>query len=688
MVITYDEILSGLPTPVLTGYTFVSWMLDLRDPNSVFKNGDRWTTVLTDGAEIPVYATYTANSYKYTFDLNDEVGSTRAQLVDTSIDHTEETFDKVYEGLFDVEATRPGYDFKGWTLVRNGDVLTANDLVSLAKDTTVYAKWQPKKYNVKFVMKGSAMPDTFDQSTGVYDADADTWTVKVDFDSVYGTLPVPTKTDAKYHGWLAAAANWEEIDNEIILELPQYTDYKDDDGITLTAVMEPWITFDPDGNKFTDNDSTDPRKELQSEIDKLPEAKKDGYTFDGWTKKDKPDEILDIDDVKKLEEPTVLVPKFSANVTFNANGGVVTTNNAETYVVGLSKITTLPNASKSGYNFDGWFTEANGGTQVTLDALKSANVPTTVYAHYTVRSTGGGGGGGGGGVSTNTITVKKDEGSTVTPAGDSNGKVTVPTGSDKNFVIKADDGYTITDVIVDGKSQGPKDSYEFKNIRENHTLEVKVAKLLTGDHIAYIKGYPDGGVHPTANITRAEVSAIFYRLLSDDARSVYTTSIHNFADVHNSWASTEIATLANAGILQGYTDGTFRPNAAITRAEFAAIAARFDKLSGGTKSFSDVPTDHWAYAAITSAAEKGWVNGYADGTFRPNNAITRAEVVKITNAVLERTCDKDYVADNLSKLISYNDLTSAYWAYYDVLEASNAHDYKVVNDVETWVSLK
>lgn len=688
MVITYDEILSGLPTPVLTGYTFVSWMLDLRDPNSVFKNGDRWTTVLTDGAEIPVYATYTANSYKYTFDLNDEVGSTRAQLVDTSIDHTEETFDKVYEGLFDVEATRPGYDFKGWTLVRNGDVLTANDLVSLAKDTTVYAKWQPKKYNVKFVMKGSAMPDTFDQSTGVYDADADTWTVKVDFDSVYGTLPVPTKTDAKYHGWLAAAANWEEIDNEIILELPQYTDYKDDDGITLTAVMEPWITFDPDGNKFTDNDSTDPRKELQSEIDKLPEVKKDGYTFDGWTKKDKPDEILDIDDVKKLEEPTVLVPKFSANVTFNANGGVVATNNAETYVVGLSKITTLPNASKSGYNFDGWFTEANGGTQVTLDALKSANVPTTVYAHYTVRSTGGGGGGGGGGVSTNTIIVKKDEGSTVTPAGDTNGKVTVPTGSDKNFVIKADDGYTITDVIVDGKSQGPKDSYEFKNIRENHTLEVKVAKLLTGDHIAYIKGYPDGGVHPTANITRAEVSAIFYRLLSDDARKQYAATSSSFADANKSWAAAEIATLTNAGILKGYTDGSFRPDAAITRAEFASIAARFDKLSGGNKTFSDVPTNHWAYAAITSAAEKGWVNGYSDGTFRPSNAITRSEVVKITNAVLGRSCDKDYVADNLSKLISYNDLTSAYWAYYDIHEASNAHDYKVVNDAEIWINLK
>lgn len=165
------------------------------------------------------------------------------------------------------------------------------------------------------------MPDTFDQSTGVYDADADTWTVKVDFDSVYGTLPVPTRL------MLSIMAGWQQQQTgkrsttRSSSSCRSTPTTKDDDGITLTAVMEPWITFDPDGNKFTDNDSTDPRKELQSEIDKLPEVKKDGYTFDGWTKKDKPDEILDIDDVKKLEEPTVLVPKFSANVTFNANGG-------------------------------------------------------------------------------------------------------------------------------------------------------------------------------------------------------------------------------------------------------------------------------------------------------------------------------------------------------------------------------
>lgn len=688
LTITYDEILSGLPTPALTGYTFVSWMLNLRDPSSVFKNGDRWTTVLTDGAEIPVYATYVANSYKYTFDLNDQTGSTRASLIDTSIDHTEEIYDKFYNGLFDVEATRPGYDFKGWSLVKDGDVLTADDMVRLAQDTTVYAKWQPKKYNVKFVMKGSAMPDTFDQSTGVYDADADTWTVKVDFDSVYGTLPVPTKTDAKYHGWLAAAANWADIDNEIILELPQYTDYKDDDGITLTAVMEPWITFDPNGNKFVDNDSTDPRKELQSEIDKLPEVKKDDFTFDGWVKENEPDKVLTIDDIKNLEEPTVLKPKFSANITFNANGGVVSTNNAETYVVGISKIATLPSASKSGYVFNGWFTAVSGGTQVTYDGLKTANVPATVYAQYTVRSSGGGGGGGGGAVSSNTITVKQDDGVTVTPAPDKNGKVTVVSGSDKEFKFKADKGYVITDVIVDGKSQGALDSYKFTKVRENHTLEVKVAKMLTGDHIAYIKGYPDGGVHPNANITRAEVAAIFYRLLTDDARKQYAADSSRFADANNSWAAKEIATLTNAGILKGYNDGSFKPNASISRAEFATVASRFDKLSGGSKTFTDVPSTHWAYAAITSAAEKGWVNGYSDGSFRPNNSINRAEVVKITNAVLGRSCDKNFVAVNLEKLHDYNDINASFWAYYEILEASNAHDYKTVSGVESWSAVK
>lgn len=192
----------------------------------------------------------------------------------------------------------------------------------------------------------------------------------------------------------------------------------------------------------------------------------------------------------------------------------------------------------------------------------------------------------------------------------------------------------------------------------------------------------------TQTLLCAEVAAIFYRLLTDDARKQYAADSSRFADANNSWAAKEIATLTNAGILKGYNDGSFKPNASISRAEFATVASRFDKLSGGSKTFTDVPSTHWAYAAITSAAEKGWVNGYSDGSFRPNNSINRAEVVKITNAVLGRSCDKNFVAVNLEKLHDYNDINASFWAYYEILEASNAHDYKTVSGVESWSAVK
>ena len=146
--------------------------------------------------------------------------------------------------------------------------------------------------------------------------------------------------------------------------------------------------------------------------------------------------------------------------------------------------------------------------------------------------------------------------------------------------------------------------------------------------------------------------------------------------------------MTSAGILEGYEDGTFRPDASITRAEFAAIASRFDKLEAGSKTFSDVPESHWAYEAISSAAEKGWINGYPDGTFRPENAITRAEAVTLANAVLQRECDEAFVADHLSEMLTFNDLSDGHWAYGEIMEAANAHDYESVDGSETWTGLK
>jgi hypothetical protein len=217
--------------------------------------------------------------------------------------------------------------------------------------------------------------------------------------------------------------------------------------------------------------------------------------------------------------------------------------------------------------------------------------------------------------------------------------------------------------------------------------EVKPPVLNTEDHFAYIIGYPDGTVRPNANISRAEVATIFFRLLNNDVRTANWSSANSFSDVNGSmWCNNAISTLAGMGILKGYSDGTFRPNAPITRAEYAAIASRFDALTGGTASFSDVASDHWAYDSIVNAAAKGWVNGYPDGTFKPDKYITRAEAMKLTNKVLNRSVD---AAGILSAAAVWPDNLASEWYYFVVEEATNSHVVRnKAQRPETWSSLK
>ena len=359
---------------------------------------------------------------------------------------------------------------------------------------------------------------------------------------------------------------------------------------------------------------------------------------------------------------------------YNAEGMPVKSDEA---ILGINDIPQI--SPIDGYHNGSWDKTPVVGSKVN-------NGDKFIYTYDRIPSyNGGGSGGGGGGISTPstvTITVVENEGSQVTP----NGKVPVEVGKDKHFDIKADEGYVIVDVIVDGESLGPVTEYDFTKVKEDHTLEVKVAKMLSGDHIAYINGYPNGSVGPNKNISRSEVAAIFYRLLTDDARKLNAAKGTSFSDVkENAWYAESVATLAKMGILKGYADGTFKPDSPVSRAEFATIASRFDKLESGNKRFSDVAASHWAYEAISSAAAKGWVNGYSDGTFRPENAITRAEVAKLTNAVLDRACDKDYVNENVGKLTRFTDLEESFWAYYEIMEAANAHDYSSANGVETWI---
>lgn len=206
-------------------------------------------------------------------------------------------------------------------------------------------------------------------------------------------------------------------------------------------------------------------------------------------------------------------------------------------------------------------------------------------------------------------------------------------------------------------------------------------------HFNYVIGYTDGTIRPNNDISRAEVATIFFRLLTDEAREQYTTTAGNFTDVKaGMWCNRAIATLTNMGIIKGYTDGSFQPNKSITRAELATIIARFAKLDVNTKTFSDI-TGHWAQKNIELAAGNGWINGYEDGTFRPNKSIIRAETFAMINRVLDRQTES--VSDLLptSEMNMWSDnLNENAWYYKDVQEATNYHKCDRVGDsvYEKW----
>ena len=227
------------------------------------------------------------------------------------------------------------------------------------------------------------------------------------------------------------------------------------------------------------------------------------------------------------------------------------------------------------------------------------------------------------------------------------------------------------------------------------TIDTEVPTGLNGiDHIAYIIGR-QGYARPESPITRAEVASIFFRLLTDEMRETYLTSESSFSDVHKGeWYNTMVDTLAEMGIINGYPDGTFRPNAYITRAEFAAIAARFDStdITGKTATFSDIATS-WAKDEIVRTTVLGWTNGYPDGTFRPQNNITRAEVATLVNRVLQRVPGK--TEDLLADMVTWPDnLDTTKWYYLAIQEASNTHDYEKytgddkTTEYEKWTKLK
>ena len=376
-------------------------------------------------------------------------------------------------------------------------------------------------------------------------------------------------------------------------------------------------------------------------------------------------------------------------VTFDSNGGSAV---ASQTVKEGEKAVKPANPTRSNYTFEGWFTDE------TLKNAYDFNTPVTgditLYADWDRRSSGGGGGGGSTSTKKYTITVICGEGGEITPDGGSDNEVEVRKGNDQTFRISADNGYRISDVLVDGESVGSVDKYTFKDVDEDHEIEAIFARraadpsdsgtdryLNTEDHVQYMTGYPDGTFGPSQNMTRAEAAQMFYALLLDK-NVAHTVS---FSDVSaDAWYAEAVNTLASLGMINGYPDGTFRPDAPITRAEFCVIALAFAyEPEDFDCDFRDVSTRDWFYDYVAQATSYGWISG-SDRSFRPNECITRAEVSVIVNNMLGRVADEDYIDRHEDELNTFPDVKPSHWAYYSIMETANSHDFTKRNGNENW----
>ena len=344
-----------------------------------------------------------------------------------------------------------------------------------------------------------------------------------------------------------------------------------------------------------------------------------------------------------------------------------------------------------------WEESDNGGRYADSEALADKMTFTNTYT----RSTSGGGGGSTGAA----ITANKTDAQGKALAGatfvleDSRGREAYQATSNTSGTVRFTDVSSGTYTLLEKKAP---EGYVLSN--ETYTLTVsgsrvtmngkayspvtfvnrKAAELNRTDHFAFLVGYTDGTFGPERNMTRAEVTTMFARLLTEQIEADKTYS-STFNDVPKGyWAANYIGYMQQFGIITGYSDGSFRPDAPVTRAEFAAIASRFEKLTEGSKSFTDVPDTYWAARYINFAATRGWVTGYSDGTFKPENTITRAEVAAVTCRLLERSADQSYIRSHLKELRTFSDVTESHWAYWYAMEAANGHDYTKSGGSESW----
>lgn len=449
------------------------------------------------------------------------------------------------------------------------------------------------------------------------------------------------------------------------------------------------VTFDPNA----EGASVDPTNKIvtfDAAYDTLPTPTREGYTFEGWYLSK-----TEFTDANKVEATTIvktpgdhmLYANWAANtytVTFNPNADDATVAPTSKLVTFDAAYGELPTPTRENYRFVGWYLN---GVRVTKDTIVKTAANHTLLAGWS-RS-----------YHALTINYVDKNGN---PVADSY-EASVALGADFSVTSPDVKGYKLRDkddAVIEGTMTAAGYTYDVVYVKKssggssvqiespNKPKQDNSLRFNTEDHFAFVNGYPDGTVKPTGDVTRAEVAAILYRVMDADCVKTYETTRCSFSDVvRGDWFNTYVATLENAGVIvDTRTNGKFRPNEAITRAELAAMLAQFADIKSAANSFNDVSARHWASDEIAVCAKMGWINGYPDGSFRPDATITRAEMMAMINRALGRTPKS--ADDLLSGMKTWRDNANVNaWYYLDVQEATNSHTYTKSGTHETWKKL-
>ena len=681
---------------VPTGFSFGGWYVD----DTKYEVGSDHL-LMTD---LHLYAKWDSDKYTVTWESEGE------KLGDEQVAYNQtpkKTFTPKKKSTSEFD-----YEFVGWKVENGSDELVDPNTTPVTENVTYVAVFEPvtRQYTVTWKSENNVLG-----------------TQEVNYNEKPTNTYEPTKAEDDQFSYTFKGWN---VEGSADTALVTPTDIAVTANVTYIAVFEPvareyHVTYLVGGTEYAKD-----TYKVGADVAIRPVPTQEGYTFYGWTSKDS---AFDIRGFKMPAHNVVIEGKFEKNpakqYTYTVNKHFYNEKGVEVNVVKGEATPAAENTAVSELYKDAavnqtvnekTYVYVSGLTTVT-DKLETLTKDVTIDLYYYLNVEGGndipdaweyrltfkvvnGEWNDGGNADIVTYVQCKDKKTgEAFEAEDVVVPVTrIPAVGDKpnsgyhagawdtspydNYKVQKDTVFTYT--YAKDSSGGSSGGSHHR--RPTVTIPDDVPTGLNGDdHYAYIVGYPDKTVRPQNGITRAEVATIFFRLLTDETRDANSTKSNSYSDAAaGAWYNHAVSTLSAMGIVKGDSHGKFNPNAPITRAEFAAIAARFDdKANTTTADFSDIAS-HWAKNEISAASNNGWITGYPDGTFRPDNKITRAEAMTLVNRVLKRLPEtEEDLHDDMIKWSDNSDVSQ--WFYLDVQEATNSHYYQTKeNQFEKWTKLR